>query len=434
MTTVESQGKVVRIGVLGCGNVGAAFVRLVEQQGATIQLRTGIRLEVVSVAVRNMSRDRDVQLPEGLLTRDAHAVVADPSIDLIVEVIGGIEPARELITAALAAGKPVVTANKELLANVGAELYAAADAAGVDLLFEAAVAGGVPVIRALRESLRGEPVSRVMGIINGTTNFILTKMTEEGADYSAALSEAQRLGFAERDPTADVEGFDAGAKAAILASIAFGAKVVAGDVYHEGISRVTAADIAVAKRLGYVIKLLGIAERDRETGEIAVRVHPAMVPNTHPLASVRESYNAVFIEGDAVGSLMFYGRGAGGNPTASAVLGDVIDAAVNLVKGTHGSIGSFAKAVIRPIDETSSEYLLSMEVADKPGVLHAVTGAFANNGVSIRAAEQEGIGADARLVFITHVAKESDLQATVRQLREMDVVKQVGGMLRVVGS
>ena len=434
MTTVESQGKVVRIGVLGCGNVGAAFVRLVEQQGATIQLRTGIRLEVVSVAVRNMSRDRDVQLPEGLLTRDAHAVVADPSIDLIVEVIGGIEPARELITAALAAGKPVVTANKELLANVGAELYAAADTAGVDLLFEAAVAGGIPVIRALRESLRGEPVSRVMGIINGTTNFILTKMTEEGADYSAALSEAQRLGFAERDPTADVEGFDAGAKAAILASIAFGAKVVAGDVYHEGISRVTAADIAVAKRLGYVIKLLGIAERDRETGEIAVRVHPAMVPNTHPLASVRESYNAVFIEGDAVGSLMFYGRGAGGNPTASAVLGDVIDAAVNLVKGTHGSIGSFAKATIRPIDETSSEYLLSMEVADKPGVLHAVTGAFANNGVSIRAAEQEGIGADARLVFITHVAKESDLQATVRQLREMDVVKQVGGMLRVVGS
>ena len=434
MTTVESQGKVVRIGVLGCGNVGAAFVRLVEQQSSTIELRTGIRLEVVSVAVRNISRDRDVQLPEGLLTRDAHAVVADPSIDLIVEVIGGIEPARELIAAALAAGKPVITANKELLANVGGELYAAADAAGVDLLFEAAVAGGIPVIRALRESLRGEPVSRVMGIINGTTNFILTKMSEEGADYSAALSEAQRLGFAERDPTADVEGFDAGAKAAILASIAFGAKVVAGDVYHEGISRVTAADIAVAKRLGYVIKLLGIAERDRETGEIAVRVHPAMVPNTHPLASVRESYNAVFIEGDAVGSLMFYGRGAGGNPTASAVLGDVIDAAVNLVKGTHGSIGSFAKATIRPIDETSSEYLLSMEVADKPGVLHAVTGAFANNGVSIRAAEQEGIGADARLVFITHEAKESDLQATVRQLRDMDVVKQVGGLLRVIGA
>ena len=434
MTTVESQGRVVRIGVLGCGNVGAAFVRLVEQQSSVIEQRTGVRLEIVSVAVRNMSRDRDVQLSEGLLTRDAHSVVADPNVDLVVEVIGGIEPARELISSALAAGKPVVTANKELLANVGTELYAAADAAGVDLLFEAAVAGGVPVIRALRESLRGEPVSRVMGIINGTTNFILTKMTEEGAEYAAALSEAQHLGFAERDPTADVEGFDAGAKAAILASIAFGAKVVAGDVYHEGISRVTAADIAVAKRLGYVIKLLGIAERDRASGDIAVRVHPAMVPNTHPLASVRASYNAVFIEGDAVGSLMFYGRGAGGNPTASAVLGDVIDAAVNLVKGTHGTIGAFAKAVIRPIDETTAEYLLSLEVVDKPGVLHAVTGAFAAHGVSIRAAEQEGMGADARLVFVTHEAKESDVQATVRQLREMEVVKQVGGLLRVIGS
>ncbi len=434
MTTVESQGRVVRIGVLGCGNVGAAFVRLVEQQSSVIEQRTGVRLEIVSVAVRNMSRDRDVQLSEGLLTRDAHSVVADPNVDLVVEVIGGIEPARELIFSALAAGKPVVTANKELLANVGTELYAAADAAGVDLLFEAAVAGGVPVIRALRESLRGEPVSRVMGIINGTTNFILTKMTEEGAEYAAALSEAQHLGFAERDPTADVEGFDAGAKAAILASIAFGAKVVAGDVYHEGISRVTAADIAVAKRLGYVIKLLGIAERDRVSGDIAVRVHPAMVPNTHPLTSVRASYNAVFIEGDAVGSLMFYGRGAGGNPTASAVLGDVIDAAVNLVKGTHGTIGTFAKAVIRPIDETTAEYLLSLEVVDKPGVLHAVTGAFAAHGVSIRAAEQEGMGADARLVFITHEAKESDVQATVRQLRDMEVVKQVGGLLRVIGS
>ena len=424
----------MRVGVLGCGNVGAALVKLIEQQSASIEARTGVRLEVVKVAVRNLSRDRDVVLPEGLLTRDAHAVVADPGVDLVVEVIGGIEPARELISQALQSGKPVVTANKELLANVGTELFAAADAAGVDLLFEAAVAGGIPVIRALRESLRGEPVSRVMGIINGTTNFILTKMTEEGADYGAALAEAQHLGFAERDPTADVEGFDAGAKAAILASIAFGAKVVAGDVYHEGISRVTAADIAVAKRLGYVVKLLGIAERDIATGEIAVRVHPAMVPNHHPLASVRESFNAVFVEGGAVGSLMFYGRGAGGFPTASAVLGDVIDAAVNLVKGTHGTIGSFAKATIRPIDETSAEYLLSLEVADRPGVLHAVTGAFARHGVSIRAAEQEGMAADARLVFITHEARESDVQATVRELRDMDVVKQVGGILRVIGS
>ena len=261
MASAPSPSSVVRIGVLGCGNVGAAFIQLVERQAATIEARTGIRLHVVQVAVRNVSRDREVSLPEGVITRDAYAVVQDPTVDLIVEVIGGIEPARELISVALANGKPVVTANKELLANVGHELWAQSDEAGVDLLFEAAVAGGIPLIRALRESLRGEPISRVLGIVNGTTNFILTKMTDEGADYSAALSEAQRLGFAERDPTADVEGFDAGAKAAIIASIAFGCRIVAGDVYHEGISGVSASDIAIARRLGYVVKLLAIAEK-----------------------------------------------------------------------------------------------------------------------------------------------------------------------------
>ena len=431
---MTQQAKTVRIGVLGCGNVGAALVQLVTRQADAIAARTGVRLEVTRVAVRNLSREREVDLDEGVLTRDAHAVVADPDIDLVVEVIGGIEPARELITGAIARGKPVVTANKELLANVGAELFAAADAAGVDLLFEAAVAGGIPLVRVLRESLLGEPVRRVMGILNGTTNYILTKMTEDGADYAEALAEAQRLGYAERDPTADVEGFDAGAKAAILASIAFGKRVVAGDVYHEGIAAVSAGDIAMAKRLGYVVKLLGIAEQDAETGEIAVRVHPAMVPVHHPLASVRESYNAVFIEGDAVGSLMFFGRGAGGMPTASAVLGDVIDAAVNLVKGAHGTIGSFGKAQIRAIDETSAEYLLSLDVADIPGVLHAVTGVFARHLVSIRAAEQEGSGDGARLVFITHVAKESAVQATLRELRDLDVVHSVGSLLRVIGS
>jgi homoserine dehydrogenase len=424
---------VIRIGVLGCGNVGAPLVQLIEAQAPSIEARTGLKLEVATVAVRNLSKDRGIALPDGMLTRDAFAVVNDPTIDLVVEVIGGIEPARELISTALANGKPVITGNKELLANVGTELYALADAAGVDLLFEASVAGGIPLMRALRESLRGEPVTRVMGIVNGTTNFILTKMTEEGADYMAALSEAQALGFAERDPTADVEGFDAGAKTAIIATIAFGVKVVAGDVYHEGISRITAADIAVAKRLGYVVKLLGIAEQ-LGTGEVAVRVHPAMVPVTHPLASVRESYNAVFVEGRAVGSLMFYGRGAGGSPTASAVLGDVIDAAVNLSQGTHGAIGTFGKAVTLPIDETSAEYLLSLDVADRPGVLHAVTGVFARHGVSIRAAEQEGNAPDARLVFITHEAKESAVQATMRELRELDVVRNIGGLLRVIGA
>jgi homoserine dehydrogenase len=431
---VAITGNRVRIGVLGCGNVGGSFVQLVAQQAAAIEARTGIRLEVTRVAVRNVSREREVQLAPGVLVRDARAVVDDPEVDLVVEVIGGIEPARELIVAALSQGKPVVTANKELLANVGTELYAAADTAGVDLLFEAAVAGGIPLVRALRESLRGEPIRRVLGIVNGTTNFILTKMTEQGADYAAALSEAQRLGFAERDPTADVEGFDAGAKAAIIATISFGTKVVAGDVYHEGISGVSAADIAMATRLGFVVKLLAICEQDPNTGDVSVRVHPAMVPRHHPLASVRESYNAVFIEGEAVGSLMFYGRGAGGMPTASAVLGDVIDAAVNLRQGTHGSLGSFGRAVIRPIDETNSEYLLSLDVADRPGVLHSVTGVFARNGVSIRAAEQEGLHDDARLVFITHTARESSLQACVRELRDLDTVKRVGSLLRVIGA
>lgn len=429
----------LKIGVLGCGNVGAALVKLVEVQRATVLARTGIDLTVTRVAVRNMSAPRDVELAEGVLTRDAMGVVNDPDVDIIVESIGGIEPARELILAALAHGKPVVTANKELLANVGAELYAAADAANRDLLFEAAVAGGIPIMRALRESLHGEPITRVLGIINGTTNYILTKMTDAvdaggDADYGAALKDAQSLGYAERDPTADVEGYDAGAKAAIIATVAFGKKVVAGDVYHQGISEITSSEIAIARRLGYVVKLLGIVERDAATGEISVRVHPTMVPVQHPLASVRDSFNAVFVEGDFVGSLMFYGRGAGGAPTASAVFGDVVDAAINLRAGTHGSLGDLGKATIRPIDETSAEYLLGLDVADQPGVLHSVTGVFAKHGVSIRAAEQEGNGPDARLVFITHSALEKDVQATVRELNELDVVLKVGGLLRVIGD
>ena len=350
---MTSEATSFKIGVLGCGNVGAALVDLVATQRVSVFERTGIDLEVTRVAVRNMSAPRDVDLAEGVLTRDAMAVVTDPNVDIVVESIGGIEPARELILAALAHGKPVVTANKELLANVGAELYTAADAAGRDLLFEAAVAGGIPVMRALRESLHGEPITRVLGIINGTTNYILTKMTdavESGgdADYGAALKDAQSLGYAERDPTADVEGYDAGAKAAIIATVAFGKKVVAGDVYHQGISEITASEIAIARRLGYVVKLLGIVERDSASGEISVRVHPTMVPDHHPLATVRDSFNAVFVEGDYVDSLMFYGRGAGGAPTASAVFGDVVDAAINLRAGTHGSLGELGKATIRP--------------------------------------------------------------------------------------
>ncbi|MEY2402452.1 MAG: homoserine dehydrogenase, partial [Acidimicrobiaceae bacterium] len=408
----------VRVGVLGCGNVGGPLIELLQRHGNDIAARTGLKLEVVAVAVRSTSRERSVTLADGVLTTDASAVVGDPSIDVIVEVIGGIEPARSLITKALEAGKPVVTANKELLANVGAELFSTAHDAGVDLLFEAAVAGGIPLIRPLRESLVGERITRVMGIVNGTTNYILPRMTEEGVSYGDALEEAQGLGYAESDPTADVEGFDAGAKAAIIASIAFGARVVAADVYCEGISGVTAADIAYAKRLGYVVKLLAIVEWVDDS--IGVRVHPAMVPVSHPLASVRESYNAVFIEGEAVGNLMFYGRGAGGFPTASAVLGDLIDAAVNLTKKSSATIGTLATVPIRSIDDATSEYYLNLEVADKPGVLAAVAGVFGRHAVSIRTMEQEGLGDEARLIFITHTAREADVQATLRDLRDLD--------------
>ena len=442
LTFPSTTQRTVTIGLLGCGNVGAALVQLIGERGDEIAARTGLRLQVGRVAVRSLSKERDVALSADVLTTDAQSVVTDPAVDLVVEVIGGIEPARELIVDALKSGKPVVTANKELLANVGAELYAVAETAGVDLLFEAAVAGGIPIVRPLRESLVGEDVSRVMGIVNGTTNYILTKMTEERWSYAEALAEAQSLGYAERDPTADVEGFDAGAKAAIIATIAFGAKVVAGDVYHEGISGVTSTDIDHARRLGFQIKLLAIAERF-DDGSVAVRVHPAMVPDTHPLASVRDSFNAVFVEGAAVGDLMFYGRGAGGFPTASAVLGDVIDAAANLAKGTHASIGSFGKADLRPIDDLASAFYINLEVADRPGVLAAVAGVFGAHGVSIRSMEQESVdgagtsagdGSAARLIFITHSAREADLRATLHELRTLDAVRSVGSVLRVIGQ
>ncbi len=426
----------VRVGLLGCGNVGAALVELIRTRSDEIAARTGLALEVAHVAVRSITKERSVTLPEGVLTHDAAGVVTDPDIDVVVEVMGGIEPARELTLDAIKAGKPVITANKELLANVGAELFAAADHAGVDLLFEAAVAGGIPVIRPLRESLAGERIDRVMGIVNGTTNYILTRMTEAGASYADALSEAQSLGYAERDPTADVEGYDAAAKAAIIASIAFGVRVVAGDVTNEGIAHITRADIDYAAKMGYVIKLLAIAEQREgsQGGEVGVRVHPAMVPAEHPLASVRDSFNAVFVEGAAVGDLMFYGRGAGGFPTASAVLGDLIDAAVNRARGSHASIGVLGKARIRPIDEVETAYYLNIDVFDRPGVLAAVAGVFGAHGVSIRSMEQEGLGDEARLVFITHTAREAAMQATVRDLHHLDAVDRITSVLRVIGE
>ncbi len=453
----------IGVGVLGCGNVGAALIDLIEEQRSVVTGRTGLELEVVRVAVRNPSLSRNAAMADGVLTTDATAVVNDPGVDVVVELIGGIEPARELVSTALGLGKPVVTANKELLANHGAELYAAADAAGVDLLFEAAVGGGIPLVRPLRASLAAEPIRRVMGIVNGTTNYILSRMTDHGAGYQDALADAQALGYAESDPTADVEGFDAAAKAAIIATVAFGARVPAADVYREGISSVGPTDIAHARRLGYVVKLLAIVERvDRTEGspepevqaertegrpepevqagrtegrpELAVRVYPAMVPADHPLASVHDSFNAVFVEGDAVGELMLYGRGAGGRPTASAVLGDLIDAAGNRCRNTWTPIGNLEEAAIRPTDDLESEYYINMEVQDRPGVLAAVAGVFGHRGVSIRSMEQEGLGDQARLVFITHRAIERDVQATLTDLRDLEAVLGVPTLLRVIGS
>jgi homoserine dehydrogenase len=419
----------VRVGVLGYGNVGAAVVALIAENGDTIAARTGLRLEVARVAVRDVSKARD---GFATFTADAASVAVDPDIDLVVEVIGGLDPAKDLVLAALKAGKPVVTANKELMAAYGAELFDAAAKAGVDLLFEAAVAGAIPLIRPLRESLAGDRITRVLGIVNGTTNFILTRMSESGQSFAEALGEAQALGYAERDPTADVEGHDAAAKASIIASLAFGVRVVAGDVYREGISGVTADDIRMAGRLGYVVKLLAVI--DDVGGEVAVRVHPTMVPTAHPLASVRESFNAVFVEGAAAGELMFYGRGAGGRPTASAALGDVIDAAANLRQGTSAGVPGLASTRIRPMDEVRSQYYLSLDVADLPGVLEQVAAVFARHLVSIVQVLQVGMGGEARLVLVTHTAFERDMQATVAELRELEQVDRVGTLLRVIGG
>jgi homoserine dehydrogenase len=419
------------VGLLGCGIVGSGVVRLLRDHADEITARLGAALEVGPVAVRTLSRDRDVQVDR--LTSDPRAVVSDPGVDIVVEVMGGIEPARGLITAALESGKPVVTANKELVSTLGPELFALAHEKGTRLEYEAAVAGAIPIIKPLRESLAGDRVRKVLGILNGTTNYILTKMTDEGLSFAEALGEAQRLGFAERDPSADLEGYDAAAKAAILASLAFDAKVVAGDVYREGITRVTATDIAHARRMGYVIKLLAIA--DVAGDGIGVRVHPALVPEAHPLASVRDSFNAAFVEAEAAGDLMFYGRGAGSLPTASAVVGDVIDVARTLLSGERPPDGHHAiERPMRPFDETVMQYYVLLDVADQPGVLAAVAAAFGNHDVSIKSVWQEGEGDGAQLLLITHAARERDVQATLHALRELPTVRDIASVMRVEGG
>lgn len=423
----------MRVALLGCGTVGAEVVRLLHTSGDDLTARVGAPLELAGIAVRRIGKARDLPVPDELFTTDAEGLVARDDVDIVVEVIGGIEPARTLILSALKAGKSVVTANKALLAEDGATLHAAAVEGGADLYYEASVAGAIPLLRPLRESLAGDQISRVTGIVNGTTNFILTRMDEQGSGFADALDEATALGYAEADPTADVEGFDAAAKAAILAGLAFHTDVVAADVHREGIIEVTAADVASAKAMGSVVKLLCIAEKDGDA--VSVRVHPAMIPLSHPLASVREAYNAVFVEAASAGRLMFYGPGAGGSPTASAVLGDLVAVARNALSGARGAgASSYAALRVRPMGEVVTRYHISLDVADKAGVLAAVANAFADHDVSIRTVRQEGHGDDASLVVVTHTATDAALQGVVEQLRGLDSVRAVASVMRVEGT
>ncbi len=437
MTAMSSQRNPVRVALLGCGVVGSQVARLVHEQADDLAARVGAPVELVGIAVRRLALQRDVDLPDELFTTDAAALVARDDVDVVVEVIGGIEPARALILSALEHGASVVTANKALLAEDGATLFEAAERAGRDLYYEAAVAGAIPILRPLRESLAGDRVTRVLGIVNGTTNFILDRMDTAGSGFEEALAEAQELGYAEADPTADVEGFDAAAKAAILASLAFHTRVTAADVHREGIAEVTASDVASAREMGCVVKLLAICSLSEGPGggAVSARVHPAMIPRSHPLASVREAYNAVFVESRAAGQLMFYGPGAGGAPTASAVLGDLVTVARNRLADARGAgESSYAALRILPMGDTETRYHIELDVDDKAGVLASVALAFAEHEVSIQTVRQEGRGDDAQLVVVSHRASDADLAATVETLRAMPNVRDVSSVMRVEGE
>ncbi|MEP6462031.1 MAG: homoserine dehydrogenase [Frankiaceae bacterium] len=434
----QSSTTPVKIALLGCGTVGADVVRLLDSHAEDLAARVGAPLELVGVAVRDVDAVRHVPVDPALFTADADALVARPDLDVVVEVIGGLEPARGLLLAALDRGVSVVTANKALLAADGVTLYEAAARSGADLYFEAAVAGAIPILRPMRESLAGDRIDRVLGIVNGTCNYVLSQMDATGADFATALAEATALGYAEADPTADIEGYDAAAKAAILASIAFHTRVTVNDVHREGITGVTASEIAGAQAMGCVVKLLAIAERgpDRTGREsVGVRVHPAMIPRSHPLAGTRDAFNAVFIEAAAAGSLMFYGRGAGGAPTASAVLGDLVAVSRNRCSGGRGpGESAYADLPLRPMGESVTRYYVSLDVTDKAGVLATVARAFAEHDVSIQTVRQEGHGDDATLVLVTHTASDAALAATVSDLRRLDTVRAVSSVLRVEGG
>jgi homoserine dehydrogenase len=424
----------LKVALLGCGTVGSEVARIMTTHADDLAARIGAPVELAGVAVRRPDRAR-AGVDPALVTTDAAALARREDVDVVVEAIGGIEPARRLITAAFEHGASVVTANKALLAEDGSMLHESAEKHGVDLYYEAAVAAAIPLVRPLRESLAGDKVNRVLGIVNGTTNFILDRMDSAGSGYAEALDEATALGYAEADPTADVEGFDAAAKAAILAGIAFHTRVRLDDVHREGLTEVTAADIASAKRMGCTVKLLAICERAADGRSVSARVHPAMIPLTHPLASVREAYNAVFIEADAAGQLMFYGPGAGGSPTASAVVGDLVTVCRNKLTGARGpGESAYAQLPVAPMGDVVTRYHISLDVADKPGVLAQVALVFAEHGVSIDTVRQQGKDGEAWLVVVTHRATDAALQATVGALRELDTVRGVASIMRVEGE
>jgi homoserine dehydrogenase len=426
---------VVRVGVIGAGFVGGALLQLLGDTSRTVALvdAATTTIEVVGVAVQDSSRSRPGISPD-ILTTDAAGLAAREDLDILVELIGGIEPARSYIESALRNGVSVVTANKALMAQSGTELAQLAHEHCADLFYEAAVGGGIPILRALRTSLAGERIERVMGIVNGTTNFILSKMTSEGSDYAAVLAEAQALGYAEADPTADVEAYDAAAKVQILSSLAFGTALVGEEISREGISNVRSIDVEFAQRAGYVIKLLGVAERVGENG-ISRRAHPAMVPAEHPLASVHAAMNAVFVEGTKSGPLMWLGQGAGGEPTATAVLGDVLDAARNRVSDRH-DVPFSVDDTLHSVDagDLASVFYISLDVLDRPGVLAAVAGVFGKNNVSIKSMEQSGVGEEARLSFLTHEAITKNVHATIEDLSKLESVDSVGACIRVIDT
>ncbi|MFY1636568.1 homoserine dehydrogenase [Solwaraspora sp. WMMB335] len=431
--------KPVRLALLGCGTVGSEVLRLLHEQATDLTARVGAPIEIAGIAVRRPNRARGgLPVDPALFTTDALGLIKRDDVDVVVEVVGGIEPARGWLVEALRGGKSVVTANKALLAEDGGTLHDAAAEGGADLYYEASVAGAIPLLRPLRESLHGDSITRVTGIVNGTTNFILSGMDATGAGFAETLEQATALGYAEADPTADVEGFDAAAKAAILASLAFHSRVGAADVHREGITEVSAADMASAQEMGCTIKLLCIAERGPDASgaeSVSVRVHPAMIPRSHPLASVGDAFNAVFVEAVAAGQLMFYGRGAGGAPTASAVLGDIVAVARNRLAGVRSaSESSYAALPIRPMGEAVTRYHISLDVADRAGVLAAVAGVFARHDVSIATVRQSGRDTDASLVIVTHRAPDAALAATVEELRGLDIVRSIASVLRVEGD